>query len=132
LQGFSAVTQPQEIGKAGAALYSAANLNLRKITMFEQQFVFAQLGGGGGMETILMMAAIMGIFYFLMIRPQQKKMKAHKAMVAAIAKGDKIVTSAGFFGSVSKVDEDSITVELAEGVKVKMLPDAISQVIEKK
>ncbi len=94
--------------------------------------VFAQLGGGDMLSTFLPIIAIMAIFYFLMIRPQQKKMKAHKAMVEAIGKGDKIVTSSGFYGTVAKSEEDGLTIEIAEGVKVKMLRDAVSQVIEKK
>ena len=72
------------------------------------------------------------VIYLFMILPQQKKMKAHKAMVEAIGKGDKIVTSSGFYGTVAKSEEDGLTIEIAEGVKVKMLRDAVSQVIEKK
>jgi preprotein translocase subunit YajC len=94
--------------------------------------VFAQMGGSDMLSTFLPIVAIMAIFYFLMIRPQQKKMKAHKAMVEAIGKGDKIITSSGFFGTVSKVEEDGLTIEIGEGVKVKMLRDAVSQVTEKK
>ena len=94
--------------------------------------VFAQAGGGDLLTTFLPIVAIMAIFYFLMIRPQQKKAKEHKAMVEAIGKGDKIITSSGFFGTVTKTEEDGITVELGEGVKVKMLREAVSQVTEKK
>jgi preprotein translocase subunit YajC len=95
-------------------------------------YAFAQAGGGDMLATFLPIIAIMAIFYFLMIRPQQKKMKEHKAMVAALAKGDKVVTSSGFHGTVVKVEEADLTIEIAEGVKVKMIRDAVSQVVEKK
>ncbi|MGE5259328.1 MAG: preprotein translocase subunit YajC, partial [Actinomycetota bacterium] len=64
----------------------------------------------------------------LMIRPQQKRLKDHQAMVAALRRGDTIVTSGGIIGKVAKVDENELQVEIAEGVKIKVLRSTISEV----
>ncbi len=71
---------------------------------------------------------IIGIMYFLMIRPQQKRLKDHQAMVASIRRGDTIVTSGGIIGKVTKVDDQELQVEIADGVKVKLLRSTISEV----
>lgn len=87
-------------------------------------------GGLGGM--LIPMILIFGIMYFLMIRPQQKKVKEHKAMVGALRRGDQIVTAGGLIGKVSKVkDETEVEVELAEGVKVRVVRSTITQVMSK-
>jgi len=75
---------------------------------------------------------IFGIMYFLLIRPQQKKMKDHQAMVTSLRRGDKIVTAGGMFGKVVKVhDEGEVEVEIADGVKVRMVQSTIAQVVSK-
>ena len=76
---------------------------------------------------------IFGIMYFLLIRPQQKKMKEHQAMVAAVRRGDQVVTQGGLIGKVSKVKEgdNEIEVEIAEGVKVRVVKSTIAQVLNK-
>ena len=72
------------------------------------------------------------IMYFLLIRPQQKKLKEHKAMVEALRRGDQVVTQGGLIGKVAKVkDDNEIEVELAEGVKVRVVRSTISQVLSK-
>jgi preprotein translocase subunit YajC len=71
---------------------------------------------------------IIGIMYFLMIRPQQKRLKEHQAMVAGIRRGDTIVTSGGIIGKVAKVEDQELQVEIAEGVKIKILRSTISEV----
>ena len=72
------------------------------------------------------------IMYFLLIRPQQKKLKEHKAMVEALRRGDQVVTQGGLIGKVAKVkDEGEIEVELAEGVKVRVVRSTIAQVLSK-
>ena len=72
------------------------------------------------------------VFYFLLIRPQQKKMKQHREMLSAIRRGDKVVTGGGIMGSVSKVDSDTeITVEIAKDVKVKVRRDLVSSIVSK-
>jgi len=75
---------------------------------------------------------IFAIMYFLLIRPQQKKLKEHKAMVEALRRGDQVVTQGGLIGKVAKVkDEDEIEVDLAEGVRVRVVKSTIAQVLNK-
>lgn len=75
---------------------------------------------------------IFGIMYFLLIRPQQKKMKEHKGMVEAVRRGDQIVTQGGLIGKIAKVkDDNEVEVELAEGVKVRVVKSTIAQVLSK-
>ena len=75
---------------------------------------------------------IFGIMYFLLIRQQQKKMKEHQAMVNGLRRGDKVVTAGGMFGKVVKVhDEGEVEVEIADGVKVRMVQSTIAQVVSK-
>lgn len=71
---------------------------------------------------------IIGIMYFLMIRPQQKRLKEHRAMIASIRRGDTIVTSGGIIGKVTKVEDQELQVEIADGVKVKVLRSTVSEV----
>ncbi|MFZ1468266.1 MAG: preprotein translocase subunit YajC [Paracoccaceae bacterium] len=78
------------------------------------------------------MVMVLGIMYFLMIRPQQKQAKAHKALIEALRRGDQVVTQGGIIGKVTKVGEDNlIEVEIAEGVKVKVLRHTITTVLNK-
>jgi preprotein translocase subunit YajC len=75
---------------------------------------------------------IFAIMYFLLIRPQQKKLKEHKAMVEALRRGDQVVTQGGLIGKVAKVkDEDEIEVDLADGVRVRVVKSTIAQVLNK-
>jgi len=75
---------------------------------------------------------IFAIMYFLLIRPQQKKAKEHQKMVAALRRGDQVVTAGGLIGKVSKVKDDSeVEIELSEGVKVRVVRSTIAQVLSK-
>ena len=75
---------------------------------------------------------IFAIMYFLLIRPQQKKVKQHQAMVTALRRGDQVVTQGGLIGKVVKVKEDNeLEVELSEGVKVRVVQSTIAQVLSK-
>jgi preprotein translocase subunit YajC len=77
-------------------------------------------GGAGGMiGSLIPLVLIFVIFYFLLIRPQQKKAKEHKAMIASLKKGDKIVTSGGIYGVIEAVSANTVTVKVSENVKVK-------------
>ncbi|GAB4484707.1 MAG: preprotein translocase subunit YajC [Thermodesulfovibrionales bacterium] len=78
-----------------------------------------QGGGGGGIMGFLPLIFIFVIFYFLIIRPQQKKAKEHKNMIENIKKGDKVILSGGEYGVVEEVREHTVTVKIAENVKVK-------------
>jgi preprotein translocase subunit YajC len=77
-------------------------------------------GGGGGMtSTIVMFAMIFGIFYFMVMRPQQKRMKEHQALLAAIKRGDEVVTSSGMHGKVHEVEEKTVLVEVAKNTVIR-------------
>jgi preprotein translocase subunit YajC len=73
---------------------------------------------GGGYSGILMMVLIFAVFYFFMIRPQSKKQKEIKAQREAMRQGDKVVTSGGIYGKIRDIKENTITVEIAEGVRI--------------
>jgi preprotein translocase subunit YajC len=89
-------------------------------------------GGAAVFAQFLPIILIFVIFYFLLIRPQQKKMKEHRAMVEALRRGDQVVTSGGIVAKVSKVQEDGmVEVEIADGVKVKVLKHTITTVLNK-
>jgi preprotein translocase subunit YajC len=85
----------------------------------------AAAGGDAGFASLIPLVLIMVIFYFLLIRPQQKKMKAHKAMVEGVKKGDSIITGGGVIGKITNVKDDITTVEIADGVRVKVKRDTI-------
>jgi preprotein translocase subunit YajC len=94
---------------------------------------FAQAAGAPGagdfIGMLLPLVMIMVVFYFLLIRPQQRKMKEHQAMLSKVARGDTVVTSGGLIGRVTKVVDDSeIQVEIAEGVKVRIARSGIADV----
>ncbi len=88
----------------------------------------ASSGGAGLVMNILPLLLIFVIFYLLMIRPQQRRMKQHQAMVAAVKKNDIAVTNGGLIGKVTKVDEDNIELEVASGVRVKVIKTMLSDV----
>jgi preprotein translocase subunit YajC len=86
-------------------------------------------GGGGGQSAIMNLVPLVfmfGIFYFLLIRPQQKKAKEHRALIDALKKGDQVVTAAGIHGKVTAVDENIVTLEIAPGVNIKIAKGHIS------
>lgn len=86
---------------------------------------------GGGMSMIIMMVVLFGLMYFMMIRPQMKRQKEHRALIAGLAKGDEVVTNGGIAGRVDEVGETFITVEIAPNVKVKVQKGAVQQVLPK-
>jgi preprotein translocase subunit YajC len=97
---------------------------------------YAQTAGGGGgdamgmIQTVIPLVLIFVVFYFLIIRPQQKKVKDHKAMVDALRRGDRVVTTGGIIGTVTKVTGDrEIAVEIADGVRVRVLRSMIAEVM---
>jgi preprotein translocase subunit YajC len=89
-------------------------------------------GGGGLLIQILPLILIFAIFYFLLIRPQQKKMKEHREMLAALKRGDRIITGGGIVGTITRVrdDSDEIETEIAPGVKVTVVRGTIASLIK--
>ena len=95
---------------------------------------YAQAAGvtDGGFATLLPLVLIFVVFYFLLIRPQQKRAKNHRNMLAAVVRGDKVVTGGGIIGNVSKdVNDEEIAVEIAEGIKVRVQRGLIASVQSK-
>ena len=85
--------------------------------------------GGEGMSFLVPMVLVFVIMYFLILRPQQKRVKQHAEMVKNVRKGDSVVTSGGLVGKVTKVvDDDQIEIELAEGVRVRQMRQMVTDV----
>jgi preprotein translocase subunit YajC len=88
--------------------------------------------GGNAFAQFIPLVLIFAIMYFLLIRPQQKKLKAHRAMVEAVRRGDQVITQGGMIGKISKVkDDDEVEIEIATGVKVRVVKSTIAQVLSK-
>lgn len=86
---------------------------------------------GGGFMEFLPLVALLAVFYFLILRPQQKRAKEHAALVAALQKGDEVVTIGGVLGKVTKVGEENVMVEIASGVEVQVQKPAVQTVLPK-
>ncbi len=91
--------------------------------------------GGGDMQSSLMsmlpLVLMFVVLYFVMIRPQMKKQKEHRAMVEALAKGDEVVTSGGVLGKVTRLGDGYLGVEIANGVEIQVQRGAVTQVLPK-
>ena len=95
---------------------------------------YAQAGGGGGgapYGDIMFLVLLFAVFYFLLIRPQQKRAKEHKKMVEAVAKGDEVVTNGGVLGKIIEIGDTFLTVNIAEGVDVKLQRSSVSATVPK-
>jgi preprotein translocase subunit YajC len=88
-------------------------------------------GGGGDWGFILTMVVIFAIFYFLMIRPQQKKQKELKAMLDSLAYGDTVITTGGIYGKISGLTDTVVTLEIADKVRIKVSRSAIGVITQK-
>ena len=86
-------------------------------------------GSGGGLSAFIPLILMFVIFYFLLIRPQQKKAKQHKAMLSAIKKGDKVVSSGGLHGVVTGISDEVVTMEIAPKIRVKVSRGSIAGVV---
>ncbi|RLB12618.1 MAG: preprotein translocase subunit YajC [Deltaproteobacteria bacterium] len=89
----------------------------------------AQQAQGGGISIFIPLILMFVIFYFLLIRPQQKKVKQHKEMIASIKKGDKVVTAGGIHGTVTGVSDNTVSLEIAPKVKIKVQKGSISYIL---
>ncbi len=95
---------------------------------------YAQGGGGSagpGMGDFLFLIIIFAVFWFLLIRPQQKRQKEHKAMVEGLSKGDEVVTNGGLLGKITKVGDNFVTLEISEGLKVQVQRMAVASLMPK-
>jgi preprotein translocase subunit YajC len=96
---------------------------------------YAQTGGEGGpggmLTTFVPLILIFVVFWFLLIRPQQKKAKEHRTMVGALSKGDEVVTNGGLLGRITAIGDTFVTVEVAEGMEVRVQRSAVSNLMPK-
>lgn len=96
---------------------------------------YAQAAAGGDAQSSLMgmlpLILMFVVLYFVMIRPQMKKAKEHKAMIEALTKGDEVVSAGGMLGKVSKLEDGFLTLEVASGVEVQLQRSAVVQVLPK-
>jgi len=100
--------------------------------MFAPRAYAQAAGGAGALTSFVPLILIFAIMYFLLIRPQQKKVKDHQKMVEALRRGDQVVTQGGLIGKVTKVlDDNKLEVEIAQGVKVQVVKSTVAQVLNK-
>ncbi len=95
---------------------------------------YAQTGGGPGgpgIEDFLFLIVIFAVFWFLLIRPQQKRAKEHKTMVEGLSKGDEVVTSGGLLGKITKVGDSFVTLEIADGLTVQVQRTSVATLMPK-
>lgn len=89
-------------------------------------------GGMGGLEPLIPLVLIFVVFYFLLIRPQQKKAKQHRELLSALRRGDRVVTSGGLIGTITRVINDAeISVEIAPDIKVRVMRAMVAEVLTK-
>jgi preprotein translocase subunit YajC len=90
----------------------------------------APSGGASFIIQTIPLVLVFVIFWFLLIRPQQRKMKEHQAQIAAVKKGDRVVTGGGLIGKVTKVGDTEVEIELAQGIRVQAVKSTLSQVVD--
>jgi preprotein translocase subunit YajC len=101
-----------------------------------QSFVLAMAppqggsGEGGLMSTLIMFALIIGIFYFLILRPQQKRQKEREKLLESVKKGDKVITTGGLHGTVAGLDEKTLLIQVADTVKMKFERSAVTTIVK--
>lgn len=100
------------------------------IPMFFQQAAAPAAGAAGGdlLMSLMLPIGMIVIFYFLLIRPQNQRMKKHRAMIAAMKKGDTVITQGGIIGRVFKLSDDEVTIDAGEGVKLRVMRGMIVDV----
>lgn len=90
-----------------------------------------QTGGTSAYQPLIMMVIFIAVFYFLLIRPQMKRAKEHRTLVSQLAKGDEVLTSGGIAGRIEEVGDAFITLEIANGVRIKVQKHAVGNVLPK-
>ncbi|MFA3783213.1 preprotein translocase subunit YajC [Melioribacteraceae bacterium 4301-Me] len=88
--------------------------------------------GGGLISTLIMFGAIFAIFYFMIIRPQQKRAKEREKMIDALEKGDKVITSSGIHATIAGIDEKTVLLDVGNNIKMKFEKSAIASVVKAK
>ncbi|MBC8200058.1 MAG: preprotein translocase subunit YajC [Desulfobacterales bacterium] len=102
--------------------------------MIDIAYAMGQGGGaagqGGGFGSFIPLILMFVIFYFLLIRPQQKKQKDHRLMVSNVKNGDRIITTGGIHGRITSVSDDTLTIEIADKVRVKLNRSNVSTLLQ--
>lgn len=96
-------------------------------------FAMASPGGEGGspFAMLLPIVGMLAIFYLLLIRPQQKRQKEQQSMIAALRKGDRVMTSGGIYGTVAGIKDNIVVLKIAENVKIEILKNSVASLVEK-
>ena len=89
------------------------------------------LAQGGGIESLVLIVLMFAVLYFLMIRPQMKRAKEHKTLLEALQKGDEVVAAGGMLGRITKINENYVTLEIADNVEVQVQRPAVQLVLPK-
>ena len=113
-----------------AALFASRTINMNGL-ISDAWAQAAPGAGGGGFQFALLMAAFIALFYFMLIRPQQRRAKEHQTLVSKLASGDEVVTSGGLLGRITDVGDTFVTLEIADGVRVKVQKVQITQLMPK-
>lgn len=88
--------------------------------------------GGGGIQTIIMFGTMAFIFYFMIYRPQKKRQKERAELLGKMDKGDKVITTGGMHGTISSIEDGTVLVQVAEGMKIRFDKSAVTTIIDKK
>lgn len=123
LRNSSRAAQPHPISKGNFLVFIS--------NAFAQAAPAAATGTESSLLSMLPLVLMFVVLYFVMIRPQMKRQKEHKAMIDAIAKGDEVITSGGLLGKISKVGESYLSLEVANGVELQVQRGAVVQVLPK-
>ena len=91
----------------------------------------ADTAAAGGLMSFLPLIVIFAVFYFMLIRPQMKRSKEHKALVSQLSKGDEVITNGGLLGKITDVSETFVTLELADNLQIKLQRQAVANVMPK-
>lgn len=85
-------------------------------------------GGGGGMMNLVFIGLMLVVFYFLLIRPQQKRAKKHRELIGALKKGDTVITTSGIYGRIIAIEDQAVTLEIAKNTKIKILRNYVTAI----
>lgn len=88
-------------------------------------------GQGAGLDFLIMVALFFAIMYFMIIRPQNKKAKEHKKLLESLQKGDEVITQGGLMGKITNKGDDALTIEISEGIEIKVQIHAVTGVLPK-
>jgi len=105
-------------------------MNLLPLIIAQADAPACPTGGGSSFSPLVMMAIVFAIFYFMMIRPQRRRDKERKAMIANVKKGDRVLLTSGILGQITNIKDQALVVRIAENTKIEVVKSAISQVLE--